>query len=200
MRGEERARLTLIYLEATDANRKVSDSVKDTHRSVRPRLSRRDLLRTTAAAAIAVGTQAAPLVTPQTGGQKSVIGMPFEPRDNVRMALIGCGERGTGVLGEFLAVDGVQVTAVCDLVREHALGAQSAVEQAGQKPPAIYAGSETAFEKILARDDVDFYLYRDPVGLARPAGDRRHEERQARLRRSPRSHNHRGLLETCRHR
>jgi predicted homoserine dehydrogenase-like protein len=37
------------------------------------------------------------------------------------MALIGCGDRGTGVLGEFLAVDGVQVTAVCDLVREHAL-------------------------------------------------------------------------------
>ncbi len=33
MRCEERARLTLIYLEATDANRKASDSVKDIHSS-----------------------------------------------------------------------------------------------------------------------------------------------------------------------
>jgi hypothetical protein len=91
--------------------------------SVPSRFSRRDLFRTSAAAAIAAaaGTKAAPLVPAQTGVQKSVIGMPFEPRDNVRMALIGCGDRGTGVLGEFLAVDGVQVTAVCDLVREHAL-------------------------------------------------------------------------------
>ena len=76
--------------------------------SVRPRLSRRDLFRTTAAAAIAVGTQAAPFVPPQTGGQKSVMGMPFEPRANVRMALIGCGERGSGMLKEFLGVDGVR--------------------------------------------------------------------------------------------
>ena len=62
---------------------------------VRSRFSRRDLFRTSAAAAIAAaaGTQAAPLVPPKTGVQKSVIGMPFEPRDNVRMALIGCGDR-----------------------------------------------------------------------------------------------------------
>ena len=88
--------------------------------------------------------------------------MPFEQRDKVRMALIGCGDRGTGVLGEFLAVGGVQVTAVCDLVREHALGAQYAVERAGQKAPAIYAGSETAFQKLLTRDDVDFAYIATP--------------------------------------
>jgi Oxidoreductase family, NAD-binding Rossmann fold len=133
--------------------------------SVRSSFSRRDLFRTSAAAAIAAaaaGTRAALFVPPQTGIQKSVIGMPFEPRDNMRMALIGCGDRGTGVLGEFLAVGGVQVTAVCDLVREHALGAQYAVERAGQKAPAIYAGSETAFEKLLARDDVDFAYIATP--------------------------------------
>src|SRR5450759_979689 len=111
--------------------------------------SRRDLLRTTAAAAFASAATAAQASPPQAGSGKSVVGMAFQPREKVRMGLIGCGGRGTGVLGEFLAVDGVQVTAVCDLVKDHALRAQANVERAGQKTPAVYAGSEHEFDKLL---------------------------------------------------
>jgi Oxidoreductase family, NAD-binding Rossmann fold len=125
------------------------------------RVSRRDLLRTTAAAAFASAASVAQ-ASPQAGSGKSVAGMAFQPREKVRMGLIGCGGRGTGVLGEFLAVDGVQVTAVCDLVKDHALRAQANVERAGQKPPAVYAGSETEFEKLLQRDDVDFAYIATP--------------------------------------
>jgi hypothetical protein len=48
------------------------------------------------------------------------------------------------------------------LDREHALGAQYAVERAGLKAPAVYAGSETAFQKLLARDDFDFAYIATP--------------------------------------
>ncbi len=123
------------------------------------RVSRRDLLRTTAAAAFAGVASGAPA---ETGSGKSVIGMNFQPSEKPRMGLIGCGQRGTGVLGEFLATDGVQVNAVCDLVRDHALEAQAKVERAGQKPPAVYADSETAFEKMLQRDDLDFAYIATP--------------------------------------
>ncbi len=123
------------------------------------RVTRRDLLRTTAAAAFAgVASGAAA----ETGSGKSVIGMNFQPHEKPRMGLIGCGGRGTGVLGEFLATGGVEVTAVCDVVKDHALRAQSNVERAGQKPPAVYSDSETAFEKMLQRDDLDFAYIATP--------------------------------------
>jgi hypothetical protein len=91
-----------------------------------------------------------------------MIGVPFAPKEKPRMALIGCGGRGTGTMGEFIATDLVQVTAVCDLLEDHAKRAQARAERAGQKPPAIYAGSETAYEKLLERDDVDFAYIATP--------------------------------------
>ncbi|HET8547741.1 MAG TPA: Gfo/Idh/MocA family oxidoreductase [Bryobacteraceae bacterium] len=123
-------------------------------------VSRRGLLRSAlAAAAVGVADGAA---LPQGSGGKSVIGMAFEPRDTVRLAVIGCGGRGTGVLRDYLALDGVQVTAVCDVVKEHAQRAQANVERAGQRPPAIYANGERDFENLLRRDDVDFAYIATP--------------------------------------
>ena len=85
-----------------------------------------------------------------------MIGMPFDPRPDVRMGLIGCGERGSSMLTEFIGVEGLTVTAVCDVVKDAALHAQATVERAGQHPPAIYASGERDFENLLRRDDVDF--------------------------------------------
>src|SRR5262249_11737888 len=69
---------------------------------------------------------------------QSVIGMKFSPIDVVRLAIIGVGARGSSMLGEFLAVDNVQVTALCDIVKEKTLKARAEVEKAGQKAPALY--------------------------------------------------------------
>src|SRR6185437_10388466 len=127
--------------------------------------SRRDLLRTALAAAAVIGggqpARAQASGEPKQVG-KTVIGMPFEPRDQVRMGLVGAGGRGTGMLKEYLAAGNLQVTAVCDVVKDHALNAQSIVERAGQKPPAIYTGSDTAFENLAARDDIDFVYIATP--------------------------------------
>src|SRR6266498_3634566 len=54
---------------------------------------------------------------PKTNNQ-SVIDMKFEPRDRVRLGIIGVGARGTDMLDEFLGVDGVAITAVCDIVKD----------------------------------------------------------------------------------
>ena len=118
-------------------------------------ISRRNLLRGLPAAAAGAALA-------QQSGAATVIDMPFERRETARMALIGCGGRGTGVLREFMGVEGVQVTAVCDTINDHALRAQAAAERAGQRPPAIYSGSDTAFEKLLQRDDVDFAYIATP--------------------------------------
>ena len=122
-------------------------------------VSRRDLLRGAMAgtgAAMLMGQAAA------QGANKSVVGMPFEARENVRMGLIGCGSRGSGMLREYLGVEGLTVTAVCDVVKDAALKAQATVERAGQKPPAVYANGEHDFENMVKRDDVDFVYIPSP--------------------------------------
>jgi hypothetical protein len=118
-------------------------------------LSRRDLLRGTVsgatAALLAQNASAA-----QPAEHASIVGMAFEPHEKLRMGLVGCGGRGSEVLKEFLAVEGVEVTAVCDVVKDAALKAQAAVERAGHRPPAVYANGDHDYENLLKRDDVDF--------------------------------------------
>src|SRR5215467_4009785 len=94
------------------------------------KISRRDLLKSAAVTGASIGltklastsTFADELVTPPADG--SVIGMKFEPRSVVRVGIIGVGARGTSMLAEFLGVDGVQITALCDVVKEKCLNAK----------------------------------------------------------------------------
>ena len=63
---------------------------------------------------------------------------------------------------EYLGVEGLTVTAVCDVVKDAALKAQAAVERAGHHPPAVYANGERDFENLVKRDDVDFAYIATP--------------------------------------
>src|SRR2546421_591372 len=115
------------------------------------KLSRRDLLKSATIAGASLGltslgfnhaadaasTHAAELTEPQPAAD-SVIGMKFEPRQTVRLGIIGIGARGLSMLGEWLAVENVQVTAICDIDQKQIGPAQQRIERAGQKPAAVY--------------------------------------------------------------
>ena len=88
--------------------------------------------------------------------------MKFEPRENVRIGIIGVGGRGTGMLSNFLAIEHVQVNAICDLVKEKTLHAQALVEKAGGKRPELYSNGDHDFEKLCQRDDLDFIYIATP--------------------------------------
>src|SRR3954469_21786974 len=96
--------------------------------------SRRDLL----IGAAALGAVRAVAQDVNASSNKTMIGVPFEPRETVRMGLIGAGGRGGGMVKEFLACENLRVTAVCDINKEHADKAAAAVTQRGQNPPATY--------------------------------------------------------------
>jgi hypothetical protein len=131
-----------------------------------PTISRRRVLQSGALAAGGLGlkalglggaaeaAQALPPVPPIPTGE-SVAGLRFEPREVVRIGLIGHGGRGASLLRDLLGIPGVAVNAVCDLVKDRVERAQATVEKAGQKRPAGYHAGETDFENLCRRDDLD---------------------------------------------
>ena len=121
--------------------------------------SRRDLLKLASLGALAAGATGAAASPPRAA---SVAGMKFEGKDTVRLGLIGVGGRGSSLLGEFSAIPQVQVNALCDTVKEKVLKAQARLEKAGKRPPALYHSSDTAFEELVKRDDLDLVLVATP--------------------------------------
>src|SRR5262245_779099 len=90
------------------------------------KISRRDLLKSATVAGAGLGlTSIAKPATPALATlleppavYASMIGVPFEKRDTMRLGIVGTGLRGRSVLGEFLAIDNVQIVALCDIVEE----------------------------------------------------------------------------------
>ena len=135
-----------------------------------PKLSRRDLIKAATLGGIGLTTlgingnaaENDPREQPNEFRSETMVGVKFEPRDVVRIGIIGVGLRGTDVLGEFLAIEKVAINAVCDVVKDKCTRAAQMVEKAGQKTPAIYANGDHAFEQLVARDDLDFVYIATP--------------------------------------
>ncbi|MGE0347536.1 MAG: Gfo/Idh/MocA family protein, partial [Gemmatimonadales bacterium] len=94
--------------------------------------------------------------------EASMLGVPFARHETVRLAIVGTGLRGRSVLNEWLAVDGVRITALCDIVPEKAARAAKMVTDAGQPMPALYTDGERDFERLVTRDDIDIVYTATP--------------------------------------
>jgi len=107
--------------------------------------------------------QAAPEQAEHPAGH-SVAGMEFEKKDTVRVGLIGVGGRGNSLIDNFSAMPEVQITALCDTVKDKVLRAQAKLERAGKQKnsPALYHSSDHAFEDLVKRDDIDLVLVATP--------------------------------------
>jgi hypothetical protein len=138
-------------------------------------VSRRDLLKSVAAAGAGFGLSqlgfasdahaesashdgdAPPPLVP------SMMDVRFEPHAVPRIAIVGTGLRGRSTLGELLGVGGVKITALCDIVPEKVEMAKAMMRKAGHDyEPAVYTGGERDFERLCARDDVDFVYTATP--------------------------------------
>lgn len=91
---------------------------------------------------------------------QSMVGVPFEAAAP-KVGLIGTGGRGTSLLENILAAD-VSVAALCDVVPEKAQAARGMVEKAGQKAPELYTAGDHAFEKLVAREDLNLVIVATP--------------------------------------
>ena len=124
--------------------------------------TRRDLLRWAGLASAGLAAQGS-LPAMAAPGQ-TMIGVPYERKETVRMGFIGVGGRGTGLLSNFSAVDGVEVRALCDVKQAAVERAAKVLEKRGQttKPEFYTSGGEHAFEKLAQRDDLDLICIATP--------------------------------------
>jgi hypothetical protein len=128
-----------------------------------PAVSRRSFLQAGAASAIALGLTPIAAAAHSPAGHTqggSMMNVPFVAKEP-RLGLIGVGGRGTSLLEDLLAAN-AQVRAICDVVPEKAKHAQELIEKAAQHAPELYTDGDHAYERLVARDDLDLVIVATP--------------------------------------
>lgn len=132
--------------------------------------SRRDLIKSAAAAGAGIALSqlrpddafaAAP--PPRDAAAVPMLGVPFEPRETVRIAIVGTGLRGRSMLREWLGTPNVRISALCDIVPEKVEQAKQLMVRAGHTyEPATFTAGERDFENLCKRDDIDLVYTATP--------------------------------------
>jgi predicted dehydrogenase len=128
-------------------------------------LSRREVLKGAALAGVSVGlTGIAGAKKPQEPARTNptMIGVPFEQRDVVRVGFIGVGGRGQGLLNDLLAIDGVEVKAICDIVPQRLAESQARIERRNKPKADEYGRDDTDYKRMLQRGDLDLVYIATP--------------------------------------
>jgi hypothetical protein len=100
---------------------------------------------------------------PRAAGARTMIGVPFEKRETVRVAIVGTGLRGRSVLHELLGVGNVQITALCDVDPAKVERAATQIREAGHTyTPARYTSGPRDFERLVQREDIDLVYTATP--------------------------------------
>ncbi|MBN1912391.1 MAG: Gfo/Idh/MocA family oxidoreductase [Pirellulales bacterium] len=79
-----------------------------------------------------------------------------------RIAFIGVGSRGTGLLKQILRIDGVEVPAICDINTAHLNTALGIVKERRGNTPAGFSKGPYDYRRMLERNDYDAILLGTP--------------------------------------
>ena len=90
------------------------------------------------------------------------MGLVVPKMNEVRVGLIGVGERGTGYVDHFNKIEGARITAICDpdsLVLDRA---RKKMAEYGNTTAAYYGNGDYAYRELLNRQDVDIVVIATP--------------------------------------
>ena len=87
-------------------------------------------------------------------GQTSMLGFAAEPIETVRVGIIGLGMRGKGPLKRMSFIEGVEISAICDLYQANIDKGQARLAKYGMPRADEYVGEE-AWKELCQRDDID---------------------------------------------
>jgi hypothetical protein len=84
------------------------------------------------------------------------------PLERVRIGFVGIGGMGSVHVQNLLDIEGVELTALCDIRPAHAEKARQWVLEAGQPEPTLYTRGETDFERLCAEEELDLVYTATP--------------------------------------
>ncbi len=87
-------------------------------------------------------------------GQTDMLGFAAEPIPVVRVGFIGVGMRGKGAVERFLALEGVEVKALCDLEDYNISKMQRLIAESGRPAAKEYTG-EDGWKQLCEQEDLD---------------------------------------------
>ncbi|MGN0190757.1 MAG: Gfo/Idh/MocA family protein [Candidatus Cryptobacteroides sp.] len=87
-------------------------------------------------------------------GQESALQLTCDPMDTVRVGFIGLGMRGPSAVYRFTWIDGVRITALCDLEGDRVEKSQETLASRGFPAAKSYVG-EDAWKSLCESSDVD---------------------------------------------
>ena len=131
---------------------------------MKPRLNRRDFIRTVAVAGagLAVGGDLIAGIAPErivNPYRPIPVGKPME---KVRIGFIGTGLQGTSHVENFLKIPGAEIVAVCDIIDSKVKRTQDMIEKAGFPRPEGYSNGEYDWRRVCDRPDVDLIFNATP--------------------------------------
>lgn len=106
--------------------------------------------------------EAAAQSLPSTG--KPVFGLKVPPIKQVRVAVIGLGNRGMehARLVNAVGLGKAKLTAICDIRDKMANDCLAMLQKEGGQKPAVYAGKPDAWKEMCRRDDIDVVIIATP--------------------------------------
>lgn len=107
------------------------------------KISRRDFIKTGSMAAAGLTLAA------------ERISGAYDQAPTVKIGVIGTGNRGTSHVSNLLTIDGVEITAVCDLFEERAKNAASICLKNGRMSPSVYFGDLNSYKTMLEKENLD---------------------------------------------
>ena len=120
------------------------------------RSTRRDFIRTIGSSIAA--TTAAATVRPVWAAEGNK-----KPLDReLRLGVIGLGGRGRGEMRMVAHQENARVVAIAELIADRIKLIEPIAKQAGWEMPEVYTGSNDAYRKLLARDDLDAVIIATP--------------------------------------
>lgn len=124
--------------------------------------SRREFLRMGTAIGIGASIAAAGVSACSTEPETSP-GLPnVASMDPVRVGMVGVGNQGSGHFRSLLAIEGVELRAVCDVVEEKVAKMQALATESGKPKPNGYSRGENDFKRMCAEEELDLVVTATP--------------------------------------
>ncbi len=80
---------------------------------------------------------------------------------NVRIGVIGLGQRGPSHVKTMSRIEGVEIKALCDLITQKTIETKKILERTDHNPE-LYSGSEDEWKKLCQRNDIDLVIITTP--------------------------------------